>query len=403
MPIGSRNTLEIAEPETRGAQEAEVFGAAAARAYAPPEIMVDEKRSLRRKTVVVAIIAIALGLVSACVTSTTPPFVSPIELLEIYGMAIQHMWLSAFDPAQAMSGAEMMAAHPTYYWTLTNTVITFAYFMCGCMLALSGALYQNVFRNPIASPSMLGVSSGVQLGVAVLIMIFGTMAGGMLAERYLFCFVAVTVVLAVLFGLAQLMSGKGRPLNVTNMLVVGVIVNQLIGVIVSYLTWFHFTEEEYDIFMGLTTMVEVSGDPLTWSVLITSFLLAVVPIVLMRFRMNALNFSPAEMRMFGVNARRLQLMALVFGTIIMVTAQIQVGAVAMITLVVPHIARAVFGSEFRKQLLGTMLLGASVLVACHIIAVAFPYSGEIPVGMVVNLVLLPAFVWLIAAQQRRWE
>ena len=107
--------------------------------------------------------------------------------------------------------------------------------------------------------------------------------------------------------------------------------------------------------------------------------------------------------MFGVNSLRMQLMALICGTIIMVTAMLQVGAVAMITLVVPHIARAFYGSEFRKQLVGTLLIGAIVLVICHIIAVLFPYQGQIPVGVVVNLVLLPAFVWMIAAQQKRWD
>ena len=85
--------------------------------------------------------------------------------------------------------------------------------------------------------------------------------------------------------------------------------------------------------------------------------------------MNALSFMPEEMRLAGVNAQRMRALALVCGTIAMVTAQLQVGTVAMATLVVPHVSRAVFGSEFRKQFAGATMIGAAVLVAGRVIAI----------------------------------
>ena len=367
------------------------------------ELESEIKRSVARKKLAIGAVLAVLTVTSLCITQSTPMLISPIELVQCYALRIQQFWYGIFDPGMAPTGAEVMAEHPLFYWTMTNFGVTLAYLLSGAMLAVAGVVYQNVFRNPIASPAMLGVSSGIQLGVALLVFLFGTMAGVMLVERYALCYGVVAIVLVVLFALSALMGGGGRFRNVTNMLVVGIILNQLIGVFVDYFTWFVFDDELYDIYVTLTAMVNPVGDRLSWLFLVVGAIISILPIILFRFRMNVLSFTPAEMSQLGVDPGRLQIIALLCGTVAMVTAQLQIGMVAMITLVVPHISRVVFGAEFRKQLMGTVLIGACVLLACRIFIALIPYRGDIPVGVVVNLVLLPAFCWITATQQRRWE
>ena len=144
-----------------------------------------------------------------------------------------------------------------------------------------------------------------------------------------------------------------------------------------------------------------------WYALLALFLLTIIsvtPIALLRFRLNALSFDEADMRMLGVNSRRIQIIALICATVMMIVAQVSVGTVAMLALVVPHVSRMVFGAEFRKQFVGSMLIGALLLVASRVLLSFVPYVGDIlPVGTVVSILVLPAFVWILATQQRSWE
>ena len=365
--------------------------------------MREERSLLRKKTALVGLVLVLLIGGSLCITDSDPLIVSPLEVLSCYGLWFQQLFVSFTNPVDLLTAAELRAVHPLYMQIIAHAGFTLIYVIAGFLLALAGALYQNVFRNAIASPAMLGVSSGIQLGVAVLVMVYGTAAGYFLVQRYVFAYIAVIVTLVALFGFARLMTTKGQPVNVVNMLLVGTIINQFVGVFVTYITWYVFDEESYDIFSTLTTMVVPSNAVASWVALIGGAVVSILPIVLLRFRLNLLSFGADDMKMLGVNASRLQLIALVCGSIMMITAQLQVGAVAMITLVVPHISRALFGAEFSKQLVGNLLLGAVLLLACHIIASLVPYSGEVPIGVVVNFVVLPAFVWMIATQQRKWE
>ena len=366
-------------------------------------LMAEDRGQTRRKKLALGALFVVLCTVSMCITMSTPAFITPVELVQCIVLRIQQFILGIIDPAQMPTASEVMAEHPTFYWTMTNIRLTLINAVCGIMLAISGVLFQNVFRNPIASPSMLGVSSGVQLGIGVLVLAYGTAASVMVVERYAYSYVAVAIVFAVLFVFSALMSGKGKPRSVASMLVVGVIINQIVGVGVTYLTWYVFDDEMYYLFAGLTTMVTPESTGLNLAFLAVGLVVGVLPVVVMRFRMNSLQFDASEMKMLGVGSTKLQAIALLCGTVAMVTAQLQIGVVAMITLVVPHLARTFFGAEFRKQLAGTMLLGGNVVVGCHIIAQVFPYGGEIPVGVVINLVLLPLFCWMMARQQSRWS
>lgn len=364
----------------------------------------EDRATLRRKTLLVGAGALAMFVVCLCIDNYHGRFASPLEVASCYVMWFQQLYASFFDPNGVMSGTELLQLNSSYFSLMAQAGVTVITAIGGVLLALAGSLYQTVFRNPIASPSMLGVSSGIQLGVLILVLLFGTAATTLGALRYCFSYGCAAATLVLLFVCARLIGGKGRPLNVVNMLVIGTLISQLIGVVTTYVTWYLFDDELWEVYNTINEMLTVDTSWYVFVFLLVTILLSCVPVFLLRFRLNCLSFDETDIRMMGVDPRRVQLIALICGTIMMIGAQVSVGTVSMLSLVVPHVSRAFFGAEFRKQLVGNVLIGAFIMLACRVILSLIPAVGlALPIGTVVSVLVLPAFVWMIAIQQRSWE
>lgn len=362
-----------------------------------------DRASLQRKTIIVGVVLVAFTLLALCIDEYYGELVSPAEVLSVYGKFFQQLF-AQFTHDAVMSPTDLLAWNK-HYFTLTNHAgAIFITVLAGMLLALAGTLYQSVFRNPIASPTMLGVSNGIQVGLLVLVLLFGAAATNMTAARYALSYGFVVITLILLFTLSKLISGPHRPLNVVNMLLVGTLLSQLFNVIVTYVNWYIFDDEMWEIYDGLSDVISIDTSWYAYIFLIAMTVVSVTPIIAMRFRLNVLSFSETDMRMLGVNGNRLQILALTCATLMMVAAQVSVGMVSMLCLVVPHVSRFVFGAEFRKQFVGNVLLGALLLAICQCVIPFIPYVGTfLPMGTVVSFIVLPAFVWMLATQQRTWE
>lgn len=306
------------------------------------------------------------------------------------------------------SATEIMGMCPGYYQILARLGVTFIAVVCGAMLALAGSLYQMVFRNPIAAPTMLGVGNGVTLGVAVLVFVYGGSALYMTGMHYLLCYLGALAVLAVVFGVS-LALGKGEIVTV-DMLLVGTVVSALLGQGIVFLSYCVFDEETWAIFNAVNEVLDVNTEPVSFATLAVAFLASTVPVLVLRFKMNIVAFDAAEMHLSGMNPNLLRGTALVCGTIMIIAAQVHIGTVAMVALVVPFVSRKVFGAEFSRQFWGDILIGAILIVLCEDVTslvdmavISTGYSLEFPIGMVANIVTLPLFAWVIAAAQRGWE
>lgn len=276
--------------------------------------------------------------------------------------------------------------------------------VCAVLLGVSGMLYQNVFRNPIAGPGMLGVSSGVSLGMMLLVAIYGASASGMLAQRYIYCYGLGAAILAFVILAGKRLSGKGRPFDIVTMLLIGAILSQLIGFVVSYVTLFVMEPDQYELYFAVSQMLVVDTSPISWAALGVAALASIVPIYLLRFPLNALAFEGEEVKLFGLNFTGLRALALICGAIMILAAQVHTGMVGMVSLIVPFMARSWFGCEFSKQFTGNMCIGTILLLACRDIADLIPFVGDgIAIGSVVSLIALPLFMMIMARQMRGWE
>ena len=293
------------------------------------------------------------------------------------------------------------------YWAIWHRAgVVGITLICGILLSISGMLYQNVFRNPLAGPGMLGASSGVSLGIMLLVVLYGTSATQMLSERYIYCYGFGAAILVFVVAAGKKLSGKGKPFDIVTMLLIGGIFGQLAGFVQQYVILFLYGEDEtiQNVFIELTQMLVVDTSALSWICLGVAFAIAFIPVYLMRFRMNALAFTDEEVRLFGINFTRLRAVALISGAIMMLAAQIHTGMVGMVSMIVPFMSRAWFGAEFSKQLIGNVCIGTVLLLICRDITDCIPFVGDgLGVGMIVQIVAMPLFVVIMAKHLNSWE
>lgn len=276
--------------------------------------------------------------------------------------------------------------------------------VCAVLLSVSGMLYQSVFKNPLAGPGMLGVSSGVTLGMMIMVYLYGVDASGALTQRYAWCYGLGAAVLALVILVGKKISGKGKPFDIMSMLLVGMILSQLVGFVTQYYTLFVMDPDKYQLYLTLSQMLVVDTSWLSWLVLTLATVVSLVPIILLRYRLNVLSFSDSQARLWGVNLTLLRAIALVCGAIMILAAQIHIGAVAMVSLIVPFLSRAWFGVEFREQLIGNICISIPLMLICRDLVDLIPFVGDgIGIGSAVSVFALPLFMLILARGMKGWD
>ncbi len=370
------------------------------------KLALEESHTLRRKVVISVVILAVLAFVSLGIIGAQQIYGgdaykvhSPLETIQMIGWHIQSLFSGLPYDQETM-----LSDYPFYYTMADKAGVVVITLLCAVLLALSGMLYQNVFRNPIAGPGMLGVSNGVNLGNTLLVYIFGIDAIGKVGERYFLCYFFGAAVLVAVVLLGRMLSGKNHPLDVVTMMLVGAFLSQLIGFIVNYLTLFVMDTYEYESFLEISQMLVVDTSYLSWICLGVACVVSIYPIWRLRFRLNILAYSEEEARSLGIDFTVMRAVALVCGGIMILAAQIHIGEVAMVSLIVPFLARSWFGCEFRKQLIGSICIGTIFMLVCRDIIDLIPFVGDgLGIGSAVSIMALPVFLFIMARNMRGWE
>ena len=372
-------------------------------------LLADDKCALRKKVLISIVAFIFVMFAGLCIYGANGGWgihyqvFSPLYVLQTVGEHIYNFiagfgLLPAHDLSMYYQDWPLYFALPERFGVLLITVV------CAVLLAVSGMLYQYVFKNPIAGPGMLGVSSGVTLGNTLLVYFCGANALGLTSERYALCYGLGAAVLAFVILSGRKLSGKGRPFDIVTMLLIGTILSQLVGFISTYLTMFVMDPDMLAIYTTLSQMLVVDTSLISYICLGVACVVSLLPIWLLRFRLNVLAFDEQEVRLMGVNMLGLRAVALICGAIMILAAQIHIGAVAMVSLIVPFLARHWFGCEVRKQLIGSVCIGTVLLVGCRCIIDLIPFVGDgIGVGSAVSVVAMPLFLLIMARHMRGWE
>lgn len=262
----------------------------------------------------------------------------------------------------------------------------------GAALAAAGAAFQNLFKNPLVSPDILGVSAGCALGAGVaillslpLVAIQGLAFAGGIA--------AVALVVAV-----GTWVGQRDPL--LTLILTGVVVGSLFGAGIALIKT---VADPYNQLPAITFWLLGSFAgvlPKDLTVTLPLLALGVAPLVLLRWRIDMLALTEDEARSLGVNVVKLRLAVITCATLVTASAVALAGVIGWVGLVIPHAARLLVGASFARVLPMSLVLGAGFMLAvdtlCRTVA-----ATEIPPGVATAFVGTPVFIALLAATFRK--
>jgi iron complex transport system permease protein len=266
--------------------------------------------------------------------------------------------------------------------------------LIGAALAAAGAAYQNMFRNPLVSPDILGVSAGAAVG-AVLGIFLSLNVIAIQSLAFAFGLGAVGLVYVT----ANAVRGHD-PLLV--LVLAGVVVGSLLGACVALLKYLAdpYNQLPAITFWLLGSLASTNPDDV-WSTL-PLMLIGLLPMWLLRWRINLLSLDDEEARALGVETGRIRL-AVVAAATLMTSAAVAVsGVIGWIGLVIPHFARLLVGPDFSRLLPTSILLGAGFLLGVDTLARTVARI-EIPLGVLTAFIGTPLFLWQLATARRGWQ
>ncbi|MCX6658836.1 MAG: iron chelate uptake ABC transporter family permease subunit [Candidatus Bathyarchaeota archaeon] len=268
--------------------------------------------------------------------------------------------------------------------------------LIGSGLALAGTVFQGVFRNPMADPYVLGVSSGAALGAALaIVMRLGYSAVGVYSVSILSFLIATLTVFAV-YGLAKV--GSRAP--VITLLLSGVAVSIFLSSLVSLLQVFSGWELHRLIYwmMGGFSYIE-------WADVLGVFpLITIGTLVTYLFSrdLNIMTLGDEEAQHLGVNVERSRKILLAVGSLMTAAAVSVSGLIGFVGLVIPHLTRMLVGPDHRVLIPSSFLTGGIFLVFCDTLARSISGSTELPVGIITALSGGPFFIYLLRKSRGRY-
>lgn len=257
--------------------------------------------------------------------------------------------------------------------------------LVGCGLSAAGTGYQTVFQNPMAAPDILGASSGACFGAALAIL-----TGQSTVMITVFAFLASLLSVALVY----LVGNHTRGNRVVNLLLAGIMVGSLFSACTSYIK---LVADPTNQLPQITywLMGSLSGTRMgTVRFAAVCMAVGMVPLLLLRWRMNLLTLSPDEARAMGVHTDRLRLAVILSSTVLTAAAVSVSGMIGWVGLVIPHLSRRIVGSDCRRLMPMSCLFGAAFLLLVDNMARCLT-ATEIPIGILTAFVGAPFFIYLM--------
>ncbi|GEK33221.1 FecCD family ABC transporter permease [Kurthia sibirica] len=268
--------------------------------------------------------------------------------------------------------------------------------LVGAALALAGAAFQGLLKNPLADPYTLGVSSGASLAaVATIYFGFSSSIFGLFTLPF-FGMIGAGVSLIIVLAFAKLVD---RSMKMETLILTGIIVSSFLGSMISLMIALS-GDEIRQIITWLMGSVSMRGWP--YVKMIWPFItLGGILIWLNRRELNAMLFGEERAKYLGVNVKKSKWMILIGGAMLTGAAVSVSGTIAFVGLVVPHMTRMLFTTDHRHLLLLSVLNGATLLIICDIISRTIIAPTELPIGVITSFIGAPVFAYIFFKQRRK--
>ncbi len=274
--------------------------------------------------------------------------------------------------------------------------------LAGIGLSVSGLLMQTLFRNPLADPSLLGISSGSSLGVAFVVLLAGSFGGISVSTMSLWSTFGVTIAafLGAFAVLLLILALSSRLKSMVSLVLVGIMIAYIAGSVTDILKFFSQKEGLHSfVIWGLGSFSNVSMAQMSFFAIAVA--IGTIASFLLFKTLNLLLLGERYAENLGVNIKRSSMLIILVSGFLTALITAFCGPIAFLGLAVPHIARFLFKSSDHKLLIpATAFLGMDLALFCNLIARLPSFEGNLPINSVTALIGAPIVLWVIFHRQR---
>lgn len=267
----------------------------------------------------------------------------------------------------------------------------------GAALSVAGLLMQTLFRNPLADPSMLGISSGAGLGVAITILLTGVIGNSALSTMGIWsnlgvslaAFIGATLVLMLILGFSS------RVRNMTTLIIIGLMVSYLAGSLTDIMKFFSMKEDIHAfVIWGMGSFSAVGTSKLTFFSI--SIIIGLFASLFMTKNLNITLLGDLYADNLGLNVKRNSLFIVLVSGYLTAIVTAFCGPIAFLGLAIPHLTRFIFRTSDHKVLVpATMLIGMVISLLCNLVARMPGFEGNLPINAVTAFIGAPVVIWVI--------
>ncbi len=339
---------------------------------------------------------------------TKKPFVMPLLLLVITMLLLVmvNLWLGSVtiswgDVLSTIFSSPTSSQANIIIWDYRMPQV-FTAVAVGMGLSVAGLLLQTVFRNPLAGPSVLGISSGASLGVALVVLTGSAFGMDVLQSNMMLNDMAVVIAAfaGALAVMAIILYVSGRIGNVVTVLIIGIMLGYAVSAIVGVLQFFSGAQELHAyVLWGLGSFAKNSL--IRSEIILLATAVLVVSSYFFALPLNAMLLGENYARSLGFNLKKYHTLLFLLAGLLIALGTAFTGPIAFIGLAVPHIARAWFNTSNHKQLIpATLLLGANLTLLCNLIARLPGLDTSLPINAVTSMIGAPVVIWVIVKRSK---
>ena len=268
--------------------------------------------------------------------------------------------------------------------------------LVGASLAIAGAAFQGLLRNPLADPYTLGVSSGASVGAVMTIFLGISISslGGFTLPIFSISFAVLTIFCVLTFA-----NKMDRSMKVETIILTGIIFSAFLSAFISLMIALS-GEELRQVIGWLMGSVSMRGWSYIW-IILPFFIIGSTVLLMNTDELNAMTFGEDRAKHLGVNVERRKLIILIAGSILTGAAVAVSGTIGFVGLVVPHFIRQIWGPDHKHLLPLSIFIGGGFLILTDLVARTIIAPHELPIGVITSLIGAPAFAFILL--QRRKE
>lgn len=268
--------------------------------------------------------------------------------------------------------------------------------LVGASLAIAGAAFQGLLRNPLADPYTLGVSSGASVG-AVMTIFFGlsvTSLGGFTLPIFSIAFAVLTIFCVLIFA-----NNMDHSMKVETIILTGIVFSAFLSAFISLMIALS-GEELREVIGWLMGSVSMRGWSYIW-IILPFFVIGTAVLLMNTDELNAMTFGEERAKHLGVNVERRKLIILIAGSGLTGAAVAVSGTIGFVGLVVPHFIRQIWGPDHKHLLPLSLFMGSGFLILADLVARMIIAPAELPIGVITSLIGAPAFAFILLQTRKK--